>query len=375
MRTGYGRLPGSRPAYSAMPRRSRTARACASQSPLVTGRARQPEQRAEEPRAGLGLGADHHVLQHRHPVEEPDALERAGDPEPGEVVRPEAAERRGPARRSSPVVGAGEPAGDVEQGGLAGAVGADHAVHPVLGHRQRDVATARSGPRRSPSRPGAPASLRVAAAAVRRVESRRTSEGPRSSVMCHHLGARAQNTHWAASTKCLGARAAIAALESGQHCAESANLLSCARPKRRPTPQLRAERARRPGGCCCPTPTRSRTHLRAALRARRGDLRPQRPELRADVRDSTRVHIRRGLEVLSETGVPGGADTSSSGARPDASGRVRACRWSWCSAPTPWARASCGRRWSRSRAEPGVDEPSCSRPARRCGRRSTCRTP
>src|SRR4051812_15127684 len=31
------------------------------------------------------------------------------------------------------------------------------------------------------------------------------------------------------------------------------------------------------------------------------------PELRADVRDSTRVHIRRGLDVLSETGVPGGA--------------------------------------------------------------------
>ena len=58
------------------------------------------------------------------------------------------------------------------------------------------------------------------------------------------------------------------------------------------------------------------------------------PELRADLRESTRVHIRRGLEVLRGDGALRAARPSSCGARPAAAGRARACRWSSCSTPT-----------------------------------------
>ena len=93
------------------------------------------------------------------------------------------------------------------------------------------------------------------------------------------------------------------------------------------------------------------------------------------MRQSTRVHIRRGLEVLSETDVPGRATVElwrETGRRRARQGvpmelvlnaYTLGSRILW-QALIEIAADHADRRRT-----------SCSRPARRCGPRSTCRTP
>ena len=75
-----------------------------------------------------GLGAQHHVLVHGQAGAESDTLERAGDAQLGQVVRVMPAEPASPVgQAAAPRVD--EPADDVEQGRLAGAVRPDDAHH------------------------------------------------------------------------------------------------------------------------------------------------------------------------------------------------------------------------------------------------------
>jgi hypothetical protein len=80
--------------------------------------------------------AEQQVLQRRQVVEQREVLEH-----PGDAARRDGVRRRAQQRRPGEADLAGlRPvhAGDaVEQRGLAGAVGADHGVHALLGNRQR----------------------------------------------------------------------------------------------------------------------------------------------------------------------------------------------------------------------------------------------
>ena len=84
------------------------------------------------------VGADHDVVEHRHPVEEAEPLEGAGHAEAGEVARAQALDPL-PASYDVAAVGLHEAARDVEEGGLPGTVGADDPVHLARADREADV--------------------------------------------------------------------------------------------------------------------------------------------------------------------------------------------------------------------------------------------
>ena len=88
---------------------------------------RRAEDRADQPRVRAHVAADHHVLQRRHLGEQPDVLEGARDARLGHLVH-----RAGlvglAAELEAAAVGDVQAGDDVEEGGLAGAVGADQAV-------------------------------------------------------------------------------------------------------------------------------------------------------------------------------------------------------------------------------------------------------
>ena len=136
--TPYGRLPG-KPVGGVgdaeVVERGQRERA---QPPLGAVGAGEPEQRGRDAGPRLALGPDHHVLGRRQPGEQPDALQRAGDPEPGELVRANPVQH-GLAEAHAAGVGAHEAADDVEERRLARAVGADHADDLAGRDRQRDV--------------------------------------------------------------------------------------------------------------------------------------------------------------------------------------------------------------------------------------------
>ncbi len=98
---------------------------------LVPVGARQREQPGPEPGPGPPVGPDHHVLQDGQPGEEPEPLQRPGDAEPGQIMRPSDAKHL-PAPAHLARLRPDEPAHHVEQGGL-GAVRADHAGDPAFG--------------------------------------------------------------------------------------------------------------------------------------------------------------------------------------------------------------------------------------------------
>jgi hypothetical protein len=82
--------------------------------------------------------ADDDVVEDRQVVEQAEPLEGASDAQAGQLVRPEPVQLLvAPGQRAG--VGYDEAARDVEQRGLAGAVGADDADHPVREGRQRDA--------------------------------------------------------------------------------------------------------------------------------------------------------------------------------------------------------------------------------------------
>jgi hypothetical protein len=108
------------------------------QGPLVAIGARQSQQRRGQARAAPALRPGHDVLERRQPREQPDALERAGDPEARELMRPDVAQRA-LAPRDVAVVGAHEAADHVEERRLARAVGADDADDLARRDLQGDV--------------------------------------------------------------------------------------------------------------------------------------------------------------------------------------------------------------------------------------------
>ena len=90
---------------------------------LAAGRA--PEDAAlEHPALHEHAAAEEDVVEHRHPCEEGDVLERAGDPVPGHLEGP-AARDVGSVEQHSPGVRGIDPAHHVDEGGLAGSVGPD----------------------------------------------------------------------------------------------------------------------------------------------------------------------------------------------------------------------------------------------------------
>jgi hypothetical protein len=96
------------------------------------------EHGAPDPGARAHVTADHHVLERAHLAEQPDVLEGAGDARARHCVH-----RRwlvGPAGELEAAgVGRVEPGDHVEEGGLAGAVGADEAVDLAALDAQPDV--------------------------------------------------------------------------------------------------------------------------------------------------------------------------------------------------------------------------------------------
>ena len=116
------------------------------------------EQPTEHRLAGLVLAGEHHVVEHRHAGEHLGELERAHHPLGGELVARRVA-RRLAVERDHAGVGLVEPGEQVEQRGLAGAVGADQGGDRAALHLQAvDVdgtdAAERAASRRSAARIG-----------------------------------------------------------------------------------------------------------------------------------------------------------------------------------------------------------------------------
>ena len=85
------------------------------------------------------LGADHDVLEDGQPRTEPDTLQSPGDPELGQIVGMVVLEEPGPVIGEASRVGTNEPADDVEQGRLPGAVGSDDTHDLPLARRHRHL--------------------------------------------------------------------------------------------------------------------------------------------------------------------------------------------------------------------------------------------
>ena len=106
--------------------------------PLLPARPPQPEEGGPQVAAEHRFGAEHHVLVHGQPGAQPDALEGARDPEPGQVVRMVPAQD-GVAVADGARARMDEAADDVEQGRLARAVGPDDADDLTAADRHRHL--------------------------------------------------------------------------------------------------------------------------------------------------------------------------------------------------------------------------------------------
>ena len=117
---------------------------------LLAPHARRAQHRAEDAGLRVPVRGRHHVLAHGHVEEQPQRLERAGDPAARDLVRLEALD----ARAGEDDVAAGRlvhARDEVEQRRLAGAVRADHADDLALVDVQVETRRRPSG-RRTPSR-------------------------------------------------------------------------------------------------------------------------------------------------------------------------------------------------------------------------------
>ena len=106
------------------------------QGALVPVAAGQAERRGKEACLGAAGRPGHDVLQYGHAGEQPHALQGAGDAQTSQLVRLEPLEPLA-APAQDALVGIDEPADDVEQGRLTGAVGADHPQHLTRLDEQR----------------------------------------------------------------------------------------------------------------------------------------------------------------------------------------------------------------------------------------------
>ena len=96
--------------------------------------------RALRPRVGMAQeGADHDVVEHRHVLEGERHLEGAGDARAAARASGGSRVTSAPSKRTAPAVGGRSPVEAVEEGRLAGAVGADQA------ERSRPCSTATDG--------------------------------------------------------------------------------------------------------------------------------------------------------------------------------------------------------------------------------------
>ena len=105
---------------------------------FLGARARPAQDRAEHARARAHVAPDHHVLERREIVEEPDVLEGARDPHACDAIRRRVLQLRTLEAETALLlaIDAGE---DVEEGGLARAVGADEPVDLALADRERNL--------------------------------------------------------------------------------------------------------------------------------------------------------------------------------------------------------------------------------------------
>jgi len=98
----------------------------------------QCEQRGHQAGTGMPLGPDHDVLQRGQTGKQAEALQRTGDAEARQPVRPVAGQAR-----AAPVqltrLRPDETAHHVEQGRLSGAVRTDHARHATLRNAEGDA--------------------------------------------------------------------------------------------------------------------------------------------------------------------------------------------------------------------------------------------
>src|SRR3990167_5971391 len=88
------------------------------------GGARRGEEERAEALAGLRGQGDQHVVEHRHALEEPDVLETPGQAEPHRPPRRQSGDVLA-LEGDGPGLGGEEPCEEVEDGGLASAVGSD----------------------------------------------------------------------------------------------------------------------------------------------------------------------------------------------------------------------------------------------------------
>src|SRR5207249_2579364 len=100
-------------------------------SPLVAAQEGQRRQLHDSVIAQPSVHADHHVLQRGEIGKQADVLERARDPEPGDAMRRQARQMV-PLEKCLARLGAHVTRDDVDQRGLAGAVGADEAENRAL---------------------------------------------------------------------------------------------------------------------------------------------------------------------------------------------------------------------------------------------------
>ena len=100
--------------------------------------ARCAEHGADQSGMGAHVAADHHVLERRHVGEQADVLEGAGNARLGDLVH-RARLVRLAAELEAAGVGRVEAGQHVEEGGLAGSVGADQAVDLAALDRDADV--------------------------------------------------------------------------------------------------------------------------------------------------------------------------------------------------------------------------------------------
>ena len=168
------------------------------ESDLLATHRRQEQNVGKEIRAAMHMAADQQVVEHRFAVEQFGILERPGDAEFGHPMGRCAGHVRA-GEGHAPGVGVVEAADDVEDGGLAGTVGADDAEHLAFQDRKRNIPHRMNPPetqrqvlgleqRRHPSTPGDFALRNRGAAAARsrrgRCRSSATFLPPRSAHSC-----------------------------------------------------------------------------------------------------------------------------------------------------------------------------------------------
>ena len=98
----------------------------------------EPECAGEEPGPGARIGAEHHVVEHRHAAPQLDVLERPGDAGPGDPSLPRGRDIAA-AESHAAAVGPGRAGDEIEHRALAGAVRSDQREDFARVEREADL--------------------------------------------------------------------------------------------------------------------------------------------------------------------------------------------------------------------------------------------